>query len=123
MRKTWISVVLALLLVGVLAFTVYSQQTDSEDAPAVQVLRGGVSQSVPVELTLLMSTSTGVQTVTVPLQLSVNLNVGPMEAIDLNMALEPASQFVSPIAGVEAIVESAAITGTESISETETVTE
>ena len=127
MRKAWVSMILATLLVGVLAFTVYSQQTGSTDSPAgsaaVQVLRGGVSQTVPVELTLHLSTTTGVQTVIVPLQLSVNLNVGPMEAIDLNMAIEPATQFVSPITGVEAIVESAAITATESITETETVTE
>ncbi len=123
MRKTWVSITLAALLIGVLAFTVYSQQTDTESSPAVQLLRGGVSQSVPIELTLHLSTTTGVQTVTVPLELNINLNVGPMEAVDLNLDLAPASQFVSPITGVESIVTSSEISATESITESGSITD
>ena len=122
MQRISMSLLFAVLLIGALGFTVYSQQSDN--APVeVQVLSGGVNQQVPINLTLLVSTETGVQTVTVPLNLNVNLSIGPVEAVDLNVELQPASQFISPIAVVESGISVGEMTATETITETDAVTE
>lgn len=122
MQRISASLLIAVLLLGALGFTVYSQQGD--DAPVeVQVLSGGINQQVPVDVTLLVSTETGVQTVTVPLNLNVNLRIGPVEAVDLSVELEPASQFVSPIAVVESVTSVSEMTTTETVTESDTVTE
>lgn len=123
MQRILASLLFAVLLIGTLGYTVYSQQGD--DAPvAVQILQGGVSQQLPIDLTLLVSTETGVQTVTVPLNLHVNLSVGPVEAVDLDVTVEQASSpFVSPIAVVEPVTSASEMTATESITESDAVTE
>lgn len=127
MQRISVSLLLALLLIAILGFTVYSQQSDS--APVgVQILQGNVTQQVPIDVTLLISTETGVQTVTVPLNLNVNLSVGPVEAVDMSVELEPASQFISPITVVSPAVTDTEMSETdmaetEAMSETETITE
>jgi hypothetical protein len=89
---------LALLLLVVLAWAVYSQNR----APAVQVLQGGVSQQIPLEVQVLVPAANGVQTVTVPLVLNLNLSIGPVNAVDMRVNVQQGSQFVSPIATVKA---------------------
>ena len=99
MRKIGTSVVLAVLLITVLAFVVYSQ---SGRTPAVKVLQGGVSHQIPMDITVLVPAGTGVQTVTVPIVLDLNLSVGPVNAIDMQVNVSQPAQFVSPIATVRA---------------------
>jgi hypothetical protein len=98
MRKIGVSVVLALLLMVVLAWTVYSQNR----TPAVQVLQGGVNQQIPLEVQVLVPAANGLQTVTVPLVLNLNLSIGPVNAVDMKVHVQQSSPFVSPIATVKA---------------------
>lgn len=101
MKRIGTSLILALFFVGVLGFTAFSQQTASDEAAAdeieVQILEESIRQEIPVDITLLMSTTTGVQTVTVPIKLNINLTVGPIDAVDLAVEVQNASQFVSPL--------------------------
>ncbi|NJN81442.1 MAG: hypothetical protein HC802_03605 [Caldilineaceae bacterium] len=96
MRKFSISLVVGILLIVVLGLTVYSQST-SPVAPVVQMLQSGVSQQVPFDVQIQVPTESGVQTVTVPLVLNLNLTVGPVEALDMNLVVGQASPFVSPL--------------------------
>lgn len=119
MKRVSSTILLALLLLIVLVATVYSQQGSTADTPVVRVLQGGIHQEIPVNITLQISTETGVQTVTVPLKLDLNLNIGPVDAVDLDVSLEPATQFVSPITLVGAVEPTATITATEEMTATE----
>jgi hypothetical protein len=102
MRKFTISILIALLLVSMLAVTVWSQigATDDEengiDENGVTILQSSINQQLPVNITLLVPTETGVQTVTVPLMLNLSLSVGPMEGIELELEAEPA-MLTSPL--------------------------
>lgn len=101
MKRIGTSLFVALLFVGVLGFTAFSQQTTSSDAAAdeidVQILEESIQQELPVDITLLISTTTGVQTVTVPIKLNIDLTVGPINAVDLSVDVQNAPQFVSPL--------------------------
>ncbi len=121
MKRISASILLALLMVTALVLTVYSQQFTTDKAPVIQVLQGGVHQEIPVDITLQISTDGGIQTVTVPLKLDFNLTIGPVDAVDLDVTLEPASQFVSPIMTVDT-VEAADVEATDTITATEEVT-
>ena len=109
MRKLTYSVALALLLIAAFAVTVYSQRAASTD-DGIKVLTGGVSQSLPVNLTLVVPTDSGPQTVTVPIVLNLNLTVGPTNALDMDIQAEQATQFVSPLQVVEPVTTSEEIT-------------
>ena len=92
MRKIWVSVLLSVFLIAVLGFTVYSQQTSTNDAdsesnggPVIQLLQGGVEHHIPLDITMLLSSTTGVQTVTVPVTLKLDLSIGPVEALDIDV--------------------------------------
>jgi hypothetical protein len=97
MRKIGTSLLLAGLLIVVLALVVYSQ---SGRTPAVKVLQGGVSHEIPMDITVLVPAGTGVQTVTVPIVLNLNLSIGPVNAVDMQVEVSQPAQFVSPIATV-----------------------
>ncbi len=109
MRKLTISLALAALLVAALVLTVYSQRTESAN-DEIRVLVGGVSQQLPLDLTLVLPTESGPQTVTVPVVLNLNLTVGPLDAINMGIQAEPALQFVSPLQVIEPISAGAAVT-------------
>ena len=59
MRKIGTSLVLAVLLITVLAFVVYSQ---SGRTPAVKVLQGGVSHQIPMDITVARKSKKGWRT-------------------------------------------------------------
>lgn len=118
MKRTSAAILLALLMVTALVMSVYSQQTDPATAPIVQILQGGVHQEIPVNVTLQISTAGGIQTVTVPLKLDFNLTIGPIDAVDLDVSLEPATQFVSPLTVVAPVGSTEAITATEEVTGT-----
>lgn len=125
MKRISTSILFALLMMTILVVTVYSQQFTTNKAPVVQVLQGGVHQEIPIDITLQISTDGGIQTVTVPLKLDFNLTIGPIDAVDLDVKLAPADQFVSPITVVdiaEADVDAAEIDASTSITTTEEVT-
>lgn len=98
MRKIGTSTVLALLAIIVVAFVVYSQ---SRTTQSIKVLQGGVSHQIPMDITVLVPAGTGVQTVTVPIVLDLNLSVGPVNALDLQVDVSQPAQSVSPIATVQ----------------------
>lgn len=123
MRKLGYSLTLALLLVATLAFTVYSQRDTTSPADGIQILEGGVHHTLPVDITLVVPTDSGPQTVTVPIMLNLNLTVGPLDAISLEVDAAQAAQFVSPLRVVEPITASAALTDSEELTDTDTVTE
>lgn len=111
MRKLGYSIILAILLVATLAFTVYSQRAaNSAEETSVQVLEGGVRHQLPVDITLVVATDSGPQTITVPILLNLNLTVGPVDAIELNVAAESPIQFVSPLRVVEPITSATTLT-------------
>jgi hypothetical protein len=109
MRKLSFSLILAALLIAALALTVYSQRTESA-SDAIRVLVGGVSQSVPVDVTLVLAGESGPLTVTVPLMLNLNLTVGPLDAIDVDIEATEGQQFISPLQVIEPITSSVEIT-------------
>ena len=123
MRKFIYSATLATLLIALLAVTVYSQRTTSDDEPAVQLLQGGVSHQLPVDVTLVIATESGPQTVTVPIMLNLNLSIGPVGAVDLAVDAAQASQAVSPLRVVEPLTATIELTDTEEVTGTGTVTE
>lgn len=102
MKRIGTSVALALLFISVLGFTAFSQQSKSDEVE-VQILEGGISQELPVDVTLLVSTTTGVQTVTVPLKLNINLTIGPVDAVDMSVDIQGGTQFVSPVSTVKSV--------------------
>lgn len=108
-RKLTISVALAALLVAALALTVYSQRTESAN-DEIRILVGSISQQLPFDLTLILPTETGPQTVTVPVVLNLNLTVGPLDAINMDIQAAPALQFVSPLQVIEPISAGDAVT-------------
>lgn len=101
MRKLSTSLILAALLIATLAFTVYSQRSDSAALEGVRILEGGVSHRLPVDVTLVLPTDSGPQTVTVPILLNLNLTVGPIDAINLDVQAGSGVQFISPLHVVE----------------------
>jgi hypothetical protein len=109
MRKLTYSVALALLLVAAFAITVYSQRTTAAN-DEMKVLVGGVSHQLPMDLTLVIPTDSGPQTVTVPIVLNLNLTVGPLSAIHMDIQAEQAAQFVSPLQVIEPLSAGEAIT-------------
>lgn len=119
MRKLSYSLTLALLLVATLAFTVYSQRSNTASpASEIQILEGGVHHTLPVDITLVVPTESGPQTVTVPIMLNLNLTVGPVDAIHLEVEAEQAQQAVSPLRVVEPITASAELTDSEALTDT-----
>ena len=106
MRRIVLSVLFGLCLVAGVGLTVYSQSAGQAPAPQVQVLQGGLSQQIPVDVTILLPTETGVQTVTVPLLLNLDLSIGPVEALGLDVQVDTASPFISPLTVVGPSVES-----------------
>jgi hypothetical protein len=126
MRKVVYSVVLATLLVAILAVTVYSQRdsnAQTDDAGEVQILEGGVRHQLPIAITLVVPTESGAQTVTVPLMLNLDLTVGPVDGLNLEVEAEQPMQFVSPLRIVEPLTATVAITDSEGITESEAVTD
>ncbi|MEM7538749.1 MAG: hypothetical protein AAF639_41695 [Chloroflexota bacterium] len=127
MRKIWVSVVLSVFLITILGFTVYSQQTstteaESDSGPVIQLLQGGVEHHIPLDITMLLASDTGVQTVTVPVTLKLDLSIGPVEAIDIDVNLSETEAFVSPLTIVEPVPEidaSAEITETDVLTDTD----
>lgn len=119
MRKLGYSLTLALLLVAILAFTVYSQRNNTaSSSDDIRVLEGGVHHTLPVDITLVVPTESGPQTVTVPIMLNLNLTVGPVDAINLEVEADQAQQFVSPLRVVEPITASAELTDSEALTDT-----
>jgi hypothetical protein len=124
MRKIGYSVLLALLFVVILAFTVYSQPAaPAAEEPAVQVLQGGLSQQVPIAVTLVITSDSGPQTVTVPLMLNLNLSIGPVNALTMDVQAEQPLQVVSPLQVVAPLTEAAPVTATGAVTSGEAVTE
>lgn len=97
MRKVLVSLLVGLLMIAAIGLTVYSQGATQAETPEVQVLQGGISQQIPVDVTVLVPTETGVHTVTVPIVLNLNLTVGPMEAAGLDVQVDTTSPFLSPL--------------------------
>ncbi|MBV7329014.1 hypothetical protein KFU94_12290 [Chloroflexi bacterium TSY] len=122
MQKIWTGLALALIFVSLMIVSLYRQQNasaqDVAQTAVITALQGGMNQQIPIDVTLLMSTETGVQTVTVPLQLNLNLTIGPVDAIDMKVDLQPASQFVSPITTVEQIFAPDTVTSTDTVTTT-----
>jgi hypothetical protein len=111
MRRLWISIVLAGLLIAALGVTVFSQVVrPTAQSDEVRILQGGVSHQVPVSVTLIVPTESGIQTVTVPLLLNLNLTVGPLNAIDLAVDVPAPTQFVSPITAITPVTTTSAVT-------------
>ncbi|MCC6168512.1 MAG: hypothetical protein IT329_14920 [Caldilineaceae bacterium] len=121
MRKLGTSLILAALLIATLAFTVYSQRSDSAGLEGVRILEGGVSHQLPVDITLVLPTESGPQTVTVPILLNLNLTVGPIDAINLDVQAESGVQFISPLRIVEPLT-SPLITSTLDITSSAEIT-
>jgi hypothetical protein len=118
MRKIGLSIALALILASVLALTVYSQRAaDSASDVAVRLLQGGVRHQLPIDISMVVSTTAGPQTVTVPLVLNLDLSVGPLDAIDLRVDAAQPIQFASPLQVIKPVTESATITGTDTVTE------
>lgn len=121
MRKLGTSLILAALLIATLAFTVNSQRSDSAGLEGVRILEGGVSHQLPVDITLVLPTESGPQTVTVPILLNLNLTVGPIDAINLDVQAESGVQFISPLRIVEPLT-SPLITSTLDITSSAEIT-
>jgi len=100
MRRLTYSIALALLLIAAFAVAVYSQRTTSTN-DEIKVLVGGVTHRLPMDLTVVIPTDSGPQTVTVPVVLNLNLTVGPLSAITMDIQAEQPSQFVSPLQVIE----------------------
>lgn len=123
MHKLTTSLTLAALLIATLAFTlystVYSQRGDAVNLDDVRLLEGGVTHQLPVDVTLVIPTDSGPQTVTVPLMLNLNLTIGPVDAIHLDVQAESAVQFVSPLHEVHEV---GAITSTLEVTSSAEIT-
>ncbi|HXF63879.1 MAG TPA: hypothetical protein VNK95_19805 [Caldilineaceae bacterium] len=124
LRRIGYSLLLALLLVTILALTVYSQRETGQDdeAAAVQILEGGVSHRLPIAVTLVVPSDSGPQTVTVPLMLNLNLTIGPVDGLSMTVEAEQPLQFVSPLRVSEPLTETAEMTDTRAITDTEEIT-
>ena len=116
MHRTALGVTLAVLLTSILAVAVYSQES-SPDQPSdqIRILQGGFSQGIPVNVTLVVPVASGMQTITVPIMLKLDLSVGPIDALDLAVEVEAPTQFVSPLRIIEPLRESPVITETITI--------
>jgi hypothetical protein len=118
-----------LLLVAILAITVYSQRDstaqtgDTGEPEEVQILEGGLSHQLPIAITLVVPTDSGAQTVTVPLMLNLNLTVGPVDGLNLEVEADQPMQFISPLRIVEPLTATVAITDSETITDGEDVTD
>ncbi len=82
LRKSWITLWLAVTLVVAFTVIVTAQQatplpnTLTASTAQIQPITAVITQQVPVSLTLRISGATGVQTVTVPVLLNLNIQVG-----------------------------------------------
>ena len=117
MRRSAVSITLAVLLLSILVLTVYSQGTPAEELSSqIRILQGGFRQGIPVDVKLVIQTETGPQTVTVPIVLNLELTVGPVDALDLTVDVDAPTQFISPLKVMEPAQMSTEITETNTIS-------
>ncbi|CAN5590035.1 hypothetical protein BH10CHL1_BH10CHL1_25430 [soil metagenome] len=82
LRKSWITLGLAVTILIIFTVIVAAQQatpqpnTPTANTAQIQPLTAAITQQVPISLTLRISSATGVQTVTVPVLLNLNIQVG-----------------------------------------------
>ncbi len=82
LRKSWITLWLAVTLLVIFTVIVTAQQATPQpnahtaSTAQIQPITAIITQQVPISLTLRISGATGVQTVTVPVLLNLNIQVG-----------------------------------------------
>ena len=82
LRKSWITLWLAVTLLIIFTVIVTAQQARPQSnnpnpsTAQIQPITAVITQQVPISLTLRISSATGVQTVTVPVLLNLNIQVG-----------------------------------------------
>src|SRR5215211_7174525 len=93
LRKSWITLLLAVTLVVVFTVIVTAQQATPQpnnphaNTAQIQPLTAVITQQVPLSLTLRISGATGVQTVTVPVLLNLNIQVGLARPITSSLGI------------------------------------